>query len=699
MNHKTESTRLGRLLLILAMTIALVAGTALIGANGAKAAGSGSTQDTATSSDPVSKTVTDNEDGTYTVKLSAQGKSSSTSSSNTAEVVVVMDISGSMNNAIEPATYQKFTGTPDTSKDIYYGYVWGNYVKLNYDWNYGWYYQSGWSSPTSYTGDFYTQRTRLDVAKESTISLVKQLLANNTSAHSNAVTVKLVTFNKTASQATELNSSNYKTVINGLTATGGTNWEDGLTKARDELRNSTADNKNVIFVSDGNPTFWLNRNGSVGGTGYENDKNISNSYNQANPVAQDIVQNGINLYKVGVFGNVNRMQGLGTGTSNPTGSLQYYSATNQTQLEAAFANIINSITNSFTLDKIQFSDGITHLTSVQKLSTDASKVDFTYKKNDTKAESGTASGTIPAANYKDGTITWDPTANGAIPNNVTYSVECTIWPSKSAYQQVANAKNSGSDIDRNSNISKDGNDYYLNSNTSDSTVSYDEVHSTTSSDATVLSGVTKNGDSYSYNGTSLTSKDGKYQSADGNIVLEQDGKGWKLTVKTTKKLDSGKMKVEPAAINVTKNWNNVSDNDKPTSITVKAESTTSGDSTSYTKTIKPDSDGNWKGTIYVAPGLKRSTDNTVLNPSTTYKIEETGTDAGEYQTTYDPADQTYTPVNNGLTAAKPYDITITNTKIIKTGIHTENRAPFAAAGIGLGALAVVFVLRRRFVRR
>ena len=36
MNHKTKSTRLGRLLLILAMVIALVAGTALVGAQHAK---------------------------------------------------------------------------------------------------------------------------------------------------------------------------------------------------------------------------------------------------------------------------------------------------------------------------------------------------------------------------------------------------------------------------------------------------------------------------------------------------------------------------------------------------------------------------------------------------------------------------------------------------------------------------------------
>lgn len=693
MNHKTESTRLGRLLLILAMTIALVAGTALIGAQGAKAEGdndSGNTQGTATSSDPVSKTVTSNNDGTYTVKLSAQGQSSSTSSSNTAEVVVVMDISGSMNDVI----YQKITGTPDTSKDIYYGYVWGNYVKLSYDRDYGWYYQSGRLS-FRYTGDFYTKRTRLDVAKESTIRLVKQLLDNNTSAHPNAVTVKLVTFNKTASQATELNSSNYQSVINGLKANEGTNWEAGLSSGQSALKRSSADSKNIIFVSDGNPTYWV-----TGGTGYEDDNNISNSYNQANPVAQDIVQNGINLYKVGVFGNVSRMQGLGTGASNPTGSLQYYSATNQKQLEAAFANIINSITNSFTLNNIQFSDGITNLTSVQKLSTDASKVDFTYKRNNKEEKSGSTSGTIPAASYENGTITWNPTANGAIPDGVTYSVECTIWPSKSAYQQVANAKNSGRDIDPNSNISKDGNDYYLKSNTSDSTVSYDEVHSTTSSDATVLSGVTKNGDSYAYNGTSLTLKGDKYQSADGNIVLEKDGSGWKLTIETTKNLDSGKMKVEPAAINVTKNWKNVSDSDKPDSITVKAESTTEGDSTSYTKTISGDKSNNtWTGTIYVAPGLTRSSDSKVLNASTTYQIKETGMDAGEYSTTYTPGNPSYTPVNNGLTVADPYNVTITNTKIIKTGIRTENRAPFTAAVIGLGALAVVFVLRRRFVHR
>lgn len=717
MNHKTKSTRLGRLLLILAMVIALVAGTALVGAQHAKAEGetsssSSSNNRTATSSDPVNKTVTSNSDGSYTLTLSAKGQSSISSESTKAEVVVVLDTSGSMKEGTGGSyTYQKFTGEPRYYGD-YYGKVNGEYVKIYYgyydsDWNYhnDWYYYDDSYNRVSYTDtdNIYTREyknsSRLDIAKESTRSLVEQLLSNNTTENPDAVTVKLVTFNTDANNAIELKKNNYISTINGLEADGGTNWEAALTKANSAFSNNNS-SKYVIFVSDGDPTFrdtgnghrdYNNRYGKYG-TG-NSDPNGWN-YGAAKTAAQSL-PSGTNIYSIAAFGNVNKMQQFAKDLGQ---SGNYYSVSDSESLNNAFANIINKITNSFTLEKISFTDGITNLTSIQKVSADGD-VQFTYKKNGTTENSGTTKGTIPAASYENGTITWNPTANGAISNGVTYSVSCRIWPSKTAYQQVANAKNDEKYTGLSGDISKDGNDYYLNSNTSSSKVSYDEVHTTTSSDATSISGVTADDSNYKYNNTLLTlNNNGKYQSSDGKIVLEKTSSGWKLTESKTLNLDSGKTKVEPAEINITKKWNNVEAKDQPKSIQVKAESTTTGDTSSYTATLsKPENGGDWTGTLYVAPGLNDG--GTDLNSKTTYQITEENVDAGTYSVTYDPTNQTYTPVINKTTVPEPYNITITNTKIIKTGIRTENRAPFTAAVIGLGALAVVFVLRRRFVHR
>ena len=180
---------------------------------------------------------------------------------------MVLDTSGSMKEGTGGSyTYQKFTGEPRHYGD-YYGKVNGEYVKIYYgyydsDWKYhnDWYYYDDSYNRVSYTDtdNIYTREynnsSRLDIAKESTRSLVEQLLSNNTTENPDAVTVKLVTFNTDANNAIELKKNNYISTINGLEADGGTNWEAALTKANSAFSNNNS-SKYVIFVSDGDPTF------------------------------------------------------------------------------------------------------------------------------------------------------------------------------------------------------------------------------------------------------------------------------------------------------------------------------------------------------------------------------------------------------------------------------------------------------------
>ena len=76
-----------------------------------------------------------------------------------------------------------------------------------------------------------------------------------------------------------------KAAVNSMDDQGGTNFEDALLKTLDWINSGqgipNADINNVVFVSDGNPTYWINPNGSVGGTGQETpESNIINSMNQ-----------------------------------------------------------------------------------------------------------------------------------------------------------------------------------------------------------------------------------------------------------------------------------------------------------------------------------------------------------------------------------------------------------------------------------
>lgn len=733
MNHKAERTRssLGRLLLILAMTIALVAGTALIGAQGAKAAGDNDSG--STTSDIVKKTVTDNKDGSYTLTLSATGKSESDTSTVTTPTDVVLVIDNSNSMYYDPIDY-----TPSSNQNNVYGTTYnGEYYKLTYNRRGGYWSiringqdhnYNNWVRDYGYS--FYLSNNRMTTAKDSAKSLVETLTSKGKN-----VQVSVVSFGTKAKieQGLTNNSNNLNTAIDSININGGTNWEDGLAEARDVLKGSKATNKYVIFLSDGNPTYrnsqysnrakdngyydyygnWHDNDYGVWGTG-NSDPNSWN-FNAANDVAESIRKSGTKLYNINIFGDADNMKNL----SNDG----YYEANDASELNKVFEEIIKSTSNSMDVKRIVVHDTLTDLTasSVTTGYADGTRGSFvyqaTYKDGDeektvtadndrkvsyTTSDKKTHTYIIPEASIGDDgkTINWTP--GDDVPSGVTYSVSCTIWPKKEAYQQVAKKMN-GESVTLDSQITGNNTNGYSMATNAASYAAYDEIHTTTQTNPEDgINGLTKNDDgTYTYNGITFKGSGSSYTATDGSTLKKDSDGKWTLDIKKTlNRLGNGSMKIEPAQINVTKEWKNVSASDKPDSITVKAESTTEGDSTSYTKTISGDKSNNtWTGTIYVAPGLTRSSDSKVLNASTTYQIKETGMDAGEYSTTYTPGNPSYTPVNNGLTVADPYNVTITNTKIIKTGIRTENRAPFTAAVIGLGALAVVFVLRRRFVHR
>ena len=131
----------------------------------------------------TSKTLTDNGDGTYTLSLSVTGTASSVTTSNKADVIVVIDTSNSMNNHIEHETGR-------------FGYRNGNYINL--------YSRSGNSysqlTDDTYSGTVYYRAgtsyftytgTRYSVTpcccERLVNSLAQQLLANNTAENPDRV--------------------------------------------------------------------------------------------------------------------------------------------------------------------------------------------------------------------------------------------------------------------------------------------------------------------------------------------------------------------------------------------------------------------------------------------------------------------------------------------------------------------------------
>ena len=553
----------------------------------------------------TSKTLTDNGDGTYTLSLSVTGTASSVTTSNKADVIVVIDTSNSMNNHIEHETGR-------------FGYRNGNYInlysrsgnsysQLTDDTYSGTVYYRAGTSYFTYTGTRYSV-TRLAVAKDSVNSLAQQLLANNTAENPDRVQLSLVTFGTNASTRITgtTNLSNFQSTVNGLTTNGGTNWEDALQKANAVATRPGAE-AYVIFVSDGNPTFWLNPNGTVGGTGGEGASNVATAYSHAVDDAQAIVGAGKHFYGIGVFGSVDRMQSLVTDAGAPANN--YYSATDQAALNAAFTTIINEITNAFGYTNVSINDGLTGMTAAALV---AGQPDgFTYTRSGGSYGGGTAWDGAPQATYNGSAVSWD-LGSMTLENGVTYTVSFKVWPKQEAYDLVADLNNGFTSYDDLTEAQKEqivaltGGGYGLKTNT-EANISYTQIETITTS--VLPDGATQNPDgSYSHDGFTYT------QNADGTWTGTKETEG-------TGTFDSpDPMPLTNSKMMVTKTWNDSIDPDqRPDEVTLRILR----DDDSYAEVVL-NAANNWTQQIDVAPGL--IVDGETLETGHDYTIEEVDPD-------------------------------------------------------------------------
>ena len=361
------------------------------------------------------KTVTDaNGDGIYELALSvnATSSSSSTASVTKSNVVMVIDVSGSMGNddswvyysayTYDASTYNQFryySSSSSTNTRLYYGQYrtggGGSTVST------GWYsggntYNGNVYYATAYSGTVYAYETRLHATQRAACAVVDALLAYNTNADnitdifeitliqfSNSGRTNVVSYNNTAIRD-KTDATLIKNGINSLTATGGTNWQAALTLAKTEadyFKNEGGnENTSVIFLTDGFPTRYGTGTGNnENGTGQENNNNIANSYSGARDSARAIKTAGYTLYNIFAFGSdtvtynnhtgfaylcalANYAYGSGTGDNFSTTTAearQYcFNAKSTDALVAAFNTIINHITNSVGFAGVNISDGV-----------------------------------------------------------------------------------------------------------------------------------------------------------------------------------------------------------------------------------------------------------------------------------------------------------------------------------------------------
>lgn len=377
---------------------ALVAAVAIIAAVGLFALPVAAFAVDSTLDAPVhSKSAHKNDDGTIDITLNVTGNSVQHSETSQADVIVVMDLSASMDEEADNGT-------------------------------------------------------RLDVAKSAVDSLATQLLANNTTAHPDAVHLSLVTFGSYAS--TPITGTNrlstFENTVDNLSAyssdarlgVGGTNWEDALDEANSVETRSGA-SKYIIFVSDGNPTFrntygtynWRydsefnerNVNGhTIYGSG--NSDHSGMNYKYASQKASTITGSGTTLFSVGVFGDATNMQNLAKAANS-----KYYDATDSTALNTAFNDIVKTITTDVSYKDVSISDPI-KTSAVEFCMPDGTsngETQFTYKKN------GQEWAGAPTASIVGNSVNWDLSKIGNLESGVTYSVSFKVRLKQEAYDAAA----------------------------------------------------------------------------------------------------------------------------------------------------------------------------------------------------------------------------------------------------------------------
>ena len=460
-----------------------------------------------------SKAIIDNEDGTWKLSLDIVGEAEKKAQK--ANVLIIFDTSSSMNQNTGN-TETTYTPTSSTSTGLY-GLIDGEYVPLTRTsttsgpwWNQTTTYHF-WYDGVEYTGQRYNQQvgnqTRIMAAKSAITNLADSLMSHN-GVDGNAddtIEMAIVDFANMAStiQTPTNDKQTMLNAINSLSAgTGtsgrGTNWEAGLRHATNSNNINFNDNDPtyVIFVSDGNPTYYLeNPNGSTTnnnnreGSGSETNpaNNVQLSYNAALPAAQALTAKygKDTFYTIGAYGNVTRMEGLTTGAGAPAGN--YYAASNTAALQEALNDILEKIEMSG-ISKAKIEDGTTEAVKIESTDTngmlvvDTNSFEYTITipidssgKANIKGQEATLTGntltwgdnkSVTGTIDKDGnfvykwigenpltdvaptpaednggTVTWDLSNVGVLINGAKYSVTFDVWPSQETYDLIADLKN------------------------------------------------------------------------------------------------------------------------------------------------------------------------------------------------------------------------------------------------------------------
>ena len=415
------------------------------------------------------KTIVDNGDGTYDLSLTVKGAVESSTTSTKADVVVVQDISNSMNTAMREVsmsnldksrTYYGRVGNPgfEDVVEVYWG-------KVDYATSERWCYKkNGYKYDYVNQCKFYGcglkfyETTWLEAAKEALYTLGDQLIENDYSD----VQISLVTYSDEAQADSKVyaggEADDFKAAVSQLAATGSTNWEDALAAANQKLSDAGRDGakKYIVFLSDGKPTFRNSPGEYVEGTRRDEyviyDKYVgqkdrwSSSTGKYGTGSSDPLGRNYDAAVAEAKKIDSSTQVLLVNTANDPSVMQkfaseiggtYYEGNNEVDgydegtLKNAFAKIANLVTNSASYKSVTIADQLSDYVDF------ADATNIRYE----KIVDGVATtwAEAPAATVSGKTITWDLSGEDELEDGLTYKMTFAVKPNQAAYDAAAAA--------------------------------------------------------------------------------------------------------------------------------------------------------------------------------------------------------------------------------------------------------------------
>lgn len=388
----------------------------------------------------MSKTIKEGENGQFllTLEAYATGSTTTTTTKDPVDIVLVLDVSGSMDDYMETysvspgGTYYRKDSDGDFQRVYYCSQCRGWYTKEHSWWNHGTQLTpktSASDTNTSHT-QFYSDVTKMETLKSAVSTFIDNVAKE--SPDSNIAIVKFAgnkwdtvgndtyekgryTYNysqivQNLTTVDETGASSLKTAVNGLIAAGTTLANYGMEHAQ-TIINGAKDNgrqKVVVMFTDGEP------NGIEKVSGFE--KEVANS---AINTSKSIKDAGATVYTIGCFGSLDADKKANVDTYMNYVSSNYPKATSMTADPGAQAeepNYYKTVSSAADLNNI-FTD-ISHTiggTDVKLTSTSVLRdviSDYFKLPQGADKDSITAYSVDCTAVNDDGTYTWSANHDG-----------------------------------------------------------------------------------------------------------------------------------------------------------------------------------------------------------------------------------------------------------------------------------------------